>query len=158
MRSLIPWTRGSWLPTTDRFARAISRMEREMEDLMSRFYDFEEGWLEPDVGFVPRTNVVELEKQFEVTLELPGLKPEEVTVEFKNGNLWVSGEKIEEKEEEGKTFHRKERFVGKFRRVLPFPAKVNEEKIDARFEHGVLKIIVPKLEMAMPKHIEVKAE
>ena len=108
-------------------------------------------------GFMPTTDVVESENQFEVTVDLPGLKPEEVNVELKNGNLWISGRREEEKEEKGKTYHRIERRHGEFRRMLPLPSTISEEQIEAKFESGVLKVTVPKTEESKTKHIEVKA-
>jgi HSP20 family protein len=77
-------------------------------------------------------------------------------VEMKEGSLWISGEKKEEKEEKGKTFHRVERRAGMFRRVLPLPAEVAEGQAEARFIDGVLKITLPKTEKVAPKQIEVK--
>src|ERR1043166_9252317 len=120
--------------------------------------------LTPEVGvfgreanFLPEANIVETEKAIEIAIELPGMKPEEVKVEIREKALWVTGEKKEEKEEKGKTFHRVERRAGMFRRVFPLPVDVVEEKIDARFTEGVLKITLPKAEKGAPKHIEVKS-
>jgi HSP20 family protein len=135
----------------------MSRMEEEFEDLMERFWGTDGGWLTTRTGFLPTTDLVETENQFEVTVDLPGLKPEEVNVELKNGELWISGKREEEKEEKGKTYHRIERRHGEFRRVLPLPHTINEKKIEAKFESGVLRITVPKTEEAKTKHIEVKA-
>jgi HSP20 family protein len=107
--------------------------------------------------FLPETNVVETDKAVEVTVELPGMKPEDVKVEMKENALWITGEKKEDKEEKGKTFHRIERRAGMFRRVLPLPAEVTQDKVDARFTDGILKITLPKTERVAPKQIEVKA-
>ena len=117
----------------------------------------DDGWLATTTSILPTIDLVETESQFEVPVDLPGLKPEEVNVELKNGELWISGKREEEKEEQGKTFHRFERRHGEFRRVLTLPSAISEEKIDARFENGVLKISIPKSEEAQTKHIEVKA-
>jgi HSP20 family protein len=116
-----------------------------------------EGMLARDGKFLPETNVVETDKAIEVTVELPGMKPEDVKVEMKENALWITGEKKEEKEEKGKTFHRIERRAGMFRRVLPLPAEVTQDQVDARFTDGVLKITLPKTERVAPKQIEVKA-
>lgn len=153
--SLVPWRQRPLLPTTDRFSRLVDRMEGEMEDLLDRFWTSEEGPVAR--RFLPTVDLVEAENQFEVTIDLPGLKPEEVDVELKNGDLWIAGKREEEKEDKGKTYHRIERRHGEFRRVLPLPAAIDAEKIEARFDNGVLKIIVPKTEEAKAKHIEVKA-
>ena len=150
--SLIPWKTGSLFPTTGRFAR----MEDEMQHMMDKFFHGDGGWMKP-VGFSPNLDLVETEGGFEVKVDLPGMKPEDVHVEFKNGQLWISGEMKEEKEEEGKTFHKVERRYGEFRRILPLPSDVKEEEIEAKFEEGVLKIAVPKAEQSKTKHIEIKA-
>ena len=153
---LVPWRERSLFPTTGRFSRTMNRMEEEMEDLMERFWGGNESLLTTRPSFLPTVDFVETENQFEVTVDLPGLKPEEVNVELKDGGLWISGKREEEKEEKGKTYHRVERSHGEFRRVLPLPSTISEEKIDASFDNGVLKIIVPKSEEAKTRHIEVK--
>jgi HSP20 family protein len=79
---------------------------------MNRIMGTEEGRWPVWAGFTPTFNLAETEVGFEVTMELPGMKPEEFKVEVKNGELWVTGEKKEEKEEKGKTFHRVERTYG----------------------------------------------
>jgi HSP20 family protein len=73
--------------------------------------------------------------------------------------LTVRGEKKQEDEEKGKDFYRKERSFGSFRRVLPIPGDVDESKIKASFEKGVLMIDLPKSEEAKKKvkHITIKA-
>ena len=156
-RSLVPWSERSLFPTTGRFSNMLKQVEEETEDLMERFWGGSEGWLTGRPSFSPTVNLVETENQFEVTVDLPGLKPEDVYVELKDGDLWISGKRDEEKEEEGKTYHRLERHYGEFRRVLRLPDTISEEGIEANFEDGVLKVTVPKTEEAKPKHIEVKA-
>jgi HSP20 family protein len=130
----------------------LARFEREMEGLMENLTERWGGW----EGFEPRMNLAETEKEFEVTAELPGLKPEEVHVEVKNGELWISGERKEEAEEKGKTWHRVERRYGEFRRVIPLSTAVEEAKVEAKVENGVLRVVLPKTEAAKPRHIEVK--
>lgn len=145
---------GTLVPRRERLPRPLVRFEQEMENLMERLFAPEEGrWL---TGFVPAVNVAETETGFEVSLELPGMKPEEFKVELHNGELWITGEKREEKEEQGKTFHRVERSYGEFRRVIPLAAEVAEEQIAAEYKEGVLRIVVPKTEAAKPRHIKVK--
>jgi HSP20 family protein len=122
---------------------------------MARVLGPEEGW--PAIEkFVPEANIAETEKAVEVTLELPGMKPEEIHIELHDGELWITGEKKEEKEEKGKTFHRIERRAGAFRRVLPMPAAVEEAKVEAAYNNGVLRITLPKTVEARRKEIPVK--
>jgi HSP20 family protein len=132
-------------------------MEREMEELMGRMFPEEGFFAVPERDwFTPRANIAETEKAYEVTMDLPGIEPKEVNVEVREGSLWVSGAKKEEKEEKGKTFHRIERHYGTFRRVIPLELPVNREKVEASYHEGVLHITVPKLPEAQPKRIEVK--
>jgi HSP20 family protein len=77
-------------------------------------------------------------------------------VELHDRTLIISGERKEEKEEKGKTFHRVERRSGSFRRSFTMPLEVDEGKVDTKFEHGVPRITLPKTEKAAPKKIDVK--
>jgi HSP20 family protein len=133
-------------------------MLREWEpfEVLERFFEEGDGWMFGN-AFAPPVDLVEREGEFEVTVELPGMKPEDVKVEMLEGRLYISGEKKEEKEEKGKTFHRLERRHGEFRRVMPLPATVDAEKVAAKFENGVLKVTIAKTEGAKPKNIEVLA-
>jgi HSP20 family protein len=143
------------VPVATRFPRAFPRFEEDMNRMMERFFGDEApyaGW----EGFLPRTNVAETNTALEVTVELPGMKAEDFTVEAHNGDLWITGEKKEEREEKGKTFHRVERHHGKFRRIVPLPAGVNAEKVDATYRDGVLKVVLEKAEKAKAKAIPVK--
>jgi HSP20 family protein len=148
LRSMIPWR--------ERVPATFPRFENEMEDLMERFFG-NGGETFGLNRFTPSLNVSETDNEFVVSAELPGLKPEEVNVELKEGNLWISGKKDEEKEEEGKSFHRIERRHGEFRRMIQLPGSVDEEKVEAKFENGVLAVTVPKAEEVKPKKIPVKA-
>jgi len=150
---------GSIIPARKRFPGTFSRLENELERYWDPFDRFlkQEDWEVFPQQVIPRANVVETDDEFEVTVELPGMKAEEVTLEFQEGVLWISGEKKEEKEEKGRTFHRIERSHGKFRRMIDLPGGVKEEEINAEFFNGVLKIVIPKSEEVKPKHIKIKA-
>jgi HSP20 family protein len=87
----------------------------------------------------------------------PGLKPEEFDVELKDNQLWITGERKQEEEQHGKTWHRIERHYGQFRRVIPLETAVEAEKVAAEYTDGVLRISVPKSEAVRPRRIEVKS-
>ncbi|MFO0903128.1 MAG: Hsp20/alpha crystallin family protein [Pirellulales bacterium] len=146
-RSMTPWTHR--LP-------GLGTLEREVPSLFERMFGVEE-WPAWAGAFAPRTNVAETPEALEVTVELPGMKPEEFKVEVHHHELWVMGEKKEEKEEKGKTFHRMERRYGEFKRVIPLPENVNLEKVAAEFKEGVLRIAIPKTGETPAKQIEVTA-
>lgn len=135
--------------------RPLDVFRDDMETMMERFFGPRTEWWGGD-DFQPRTDVAETETEYEVTAELPGLKPEEFTIELKDGDLWITGEKKDEKEEKGKTFHRVERRWGQFRRVVSLPATVDAEHIRADYKDGVLHVHVPKAEAAKPRRIAVE--
>ncbi|MEX0936504.1 MAG: Hsp20/alpha crystallin family protein [Pirellulales bacterium] len=142
------------VPLTERFPRSFAGLGRQMENLMERYFGPEEEWWGVE-AFTPTTNLAETDSEYEVTLDLPGMRPEDVNVELQNGNLVVSGERKEEKEETKRTFHRVERSYGSFRRTIPLPGTVDEGKVDASFRDGVLKIRLPKTEEAKPRQIKI---
>jgi HSP20 family protein len=126
-----------------------------MNELMDQFFGSDSG-TELGLWFAPRVNVAETDTAFEVSVDLPGMKPEDFSVELKEGHLWITGERRQETEEKGKTYHRVERQYGRFQRVIPLPAAVNPDKIEAEYKDGVLRITLPKDESAQPKRIPVK--
>lgn len=148
---------GTLTPKAARIPRTLSLLrDWEPFEMMERLFNEEDGWMF-EKGFAPPMNVAETKDVYEVTLELPGLKPEDVKVELLEGRLYISGEKKEEVEEKGKTFHRIERRHGEFRRVLPLPTNIATDKVEAKFDHGLLKVTIAKTEEAKPKAIEVHA-
>jgi HSP20 family protein len=151
VRSLVPWSGNALRP--------FESLRREMDNLFDRIWTDggnDRNWNSLEV-FNPQANIAETENTYEVSLELPGMKPEEVTVELKDGQLWISGEKKEEHEENDKRYHSIERRYGRFQRVMNLGGAVDEEHIDASFKDGVLTVTVPKSEAAKPKRIEVKS-
>lgn len=146
---------GSMVPRREGFPATFPGFGNEMENLMTRFFgNGHEKWgLD---RFTPSVNVSETEAAFEVSAELPGLEAEEVNVEWKEGRLWISGEKMEESEEKEKTFHKIERRHGEFRRMIELPTAIDESKVEAKFEKGVLTIHIPKSEEVKPTKIPIK--
>ena len=102
-------------------------------------------------------NIVELEDEYEITLDLPGLGSDDFQIEYEDGQLRIMGERrFEHEEKEGRTFHRVERSYGKFSRAFALPRDVDPEKIEAKYENGVLRVAVPKAESSKVRKIEVK--
>ena len=107
----------------------------------------------------PAVDVVESEKAYEVTAELPGMDEKNIEVKLSNGNLTIKGEKQEEKEEKKKDYYLQERHFGSFERCFQVPEGVDTNKIEATFTKGVLKVTLPKKPEAQKpeKKIEIKA-
>lgn len=93
---------------------------------------------------IPAVDLVETEKAFELSAELPGVDAKDVDVTLADGILTIKGEKSEAKEEKDKGYYLSERRYGSFQRSLELPRGVDSEKIEANFSNGVLKLILPK--------------
>ena len=102
-------------------------------------------------SFVPAVNIAETAENFLIELSAPGFSKENFKVEVENEVLTISGEQKNEKNEEGKTYTRKEFGYGSFKRAFGLPKTVDTEKIDAKYENGILKITVSKREEAKAK-------
>jgi HSP20 family protein len=104
-------------------------------------------------GWAPAVNAAETKDEFTVTAELPGMKPEDVSVDFTDGMLTIRGEKVNEKteKEDDRTYYMWERRFGTFQRTLPFPGGIDDKKIAAEFKDGVLTVRLPKTEEVKPK-------
>ena len=104
----------------------------------------------------PKINVVENEKNYVVTAEIPGVDKDKIDIDIKDNTLTIKGEKSFEKKEEKDNYLRVERSYGKFQRSFYLDEHVDREKINAKYKDGVLEITLPKKEEATPKKIEVK--
>ena len=120
-----------------------------------------EPFLRPELKSLttPAVDIVESEKAYEITAEVPGMDEKNIEVKVANGTLTIKGEKQEEKEEKKKDYYMRERNFGSFERRFELPEGVDADKIEASFKKGVLALTLPKkLEAQMPaKKIEVKA-
>jgi HSP20 family protein len=123
-------------------------------------FDIEPFWRrEVTSGTAPSVDIVETEKAYEVTAELPGMDEKNIEVKLANGGLRIKGEKKEEKEEKKKDYYLSERRYGSFERYFRVPEGVDTDKIEASFKKGVLTVTLPKKAEAQKpeKKIEVKA-
>ena len=109
-------------------------------------------------AWVPPLDVGETEANFAVTVDLPGLEPDQVEVTFEDGLLTIRGQREFTKEVDEEQYHRIERSCGSFARSVRLPRTADAEKIEASFDKGVLTVEVPKREEAKPRAIEVVAK
>ncbi len=105
--------------------------------------------------WVPPVDVAETQEKILVRAEVPGMKQDDIAIEFENGVLTIKGERKLEKNGDGVTWHRVERTYGNFVRSFTLPRTVDPERIGATYRDGVLEIEVPKKEEAKPKQIRI---
>lgn len=155
---------------TETSPTASDRMRREMDRLFDEFgrgFGFPTRWTMPDIepfwrtagrAAAPVVDMVERPDRYEITAELPGLDETNIEVKLSNGNLVISGEKKEDKDERDANYYLSERRYGAFKRSIRLPDGIKAEAIDASFRNGVLTIALPKSEEAKTEtRINVKA-
>ena len=140
------------------FMSTIASEVEGMRDRVRRLFGdpfaaFSPELLAQPVGWFPATEIAEEKDEYTVTLDLPGMTKQDVTVEFENGVLTIQGEREEEKkgEQTDKRYHIYERAYGSFLRSFTFPGSVMPDDIKAEFADGVLKVHLPKAPEAKSK-------
>ncbi|MFI4994926.1 MAG: Hsp20/alpha crystallin family protein [Hyphomicrobiales bacterium] len=153
---LIPW-RTSRSPA-HREQEPFNSLQREMSREMNRLFDDFWGGLAPRLSsptggklLSPSVDLHETDQAYRATVELPGLNEEDAEINFRDNSLIVSGEKKAEHEEKEDGRHYMERSYGRFQRVIAFAAEVDADKVQAKFEKGVLTIDLPKNAKAQEK-------
>jgi HSP20 family protein len=105
--------------------------------------------------FAPPVDVYEDEHNVILKVEVPGIDEKDIDVRVENSVLTVHGERKVEKEEKEENFRRIERQYGSFTRTFTLPSTVDAERIQADYDKGILKIVLPKKAEAKPKQIKV---
>jgi len=120
---------------------------------LDKGFSFETG------GFNPRVDISEDDNSIYVHAELPGLVKEDVKISLTEDRiLTIKGEKKKESVEENKNFIRTERMYGSFARSFVLPENIDIEKVDAKFNDGLLELVIQKKEPEKPKEIEIKVQ
>jgi HSP20 family protein len=124
--------------------------------LLSNFFDNDKfltnGWFEREFNqSLPALNIKEATNEFAIELAAPGYKKSDFKITSEEGVLTISAEKQEEKNEEKKRFTRKEFSYESFTRSLQLPENSLPDKIDAKYEDGLLKLTLPKKEVTVTK-------
>ena len=121
-------------------------MDHWFDDYFSRGDDLtkSEGFLrDSDLINYPAVDIMEKDGKYIVHAELPGMKKDDIQVEYNSGYVTIKGEKKFEQEEKKKDFHRIERSYGSFSRTFELPAEIKEDGIKAEYKNGVLELALP---------------
>jgi len=133
-----------------------------MHDKINRLFE-DEFLHEKEQGlgvrpWTPATDIYETQEEYVFRLELPGIKKEDIKVEFDGDTLTITGERKEEKEVKKENFHRIERCCGSFKRAFNIPKNVDANKIAANMKDGILELKVPKIEESKTKAIPISVK
>jgi HSP20 family protein len=133
--------------------REVAALQTEMSRLMNGL--LEGNGRQQQQSWVPAVDVWETDKELVYAFDLPGIPEEKISVELEDGALTVTAEREQTAETKDKSFYRFERRFGTFARTIGLPQGVTEDKINAAYRDGVLKIHVAKPEAPKPKRIQV---
>ena len=143
-KKLKPMTLLKFNPMTTR--SHVPTFNRMFSDFFENEFPFNKGYSEQ--GKLPAVNISESESEFHIELSVAGFKKSEIQLAVEENVLSVTGEKSENTTETTKKFSRKEFTFQNFKRSFNLPESVNQDKIEAKFEDGILKIELPKKELA----------
>jgi HSP20 family protein len=133
----------------------LNRMRSEMESLFGRLAESLPTGFGP--GVFPLINVTEDNDRLYVRAELPGIKANEIEISATGNSLSIGGERKVAQEDEGVSYHRRERESGVFRRTITLPNDIDSNRVEAHYNNGILTVTLPRAELSKPKQITVKA-
>src|SRR5271166_2211411 len=152
--------KGSNMKTLEKWNpfREIEEMQSRLASLFGRRMPIRDGREEAFglTEWMPLVDISEDDKEYTIKVELPGVSKEDVKVTVEGGVLSITGERKAEKEEKDKKYHRIERSYGSFVRSFTLPEGTSTDKVGAEFKDGILKLHLPKDEMAKSKTVDVK--
>ncbi|MBW4447333.1 MAG: Hsp20/alpha crystallin family protein [Spirirestis rafaelensis WJT71-NPBG6] len=127
--------------------REISSMQREMNRLFDRMITTGDGGAEmAGYSFIPAAEIHETPEEIKLKVEVPGLEANDLDVKVTSEAVAITGERKSEIKHEDKGVKRSEFRYGRFQRVIPLPARIQNDKVQAEFKNGVLCLTLPKAE------------
>jgi HSP20 family protein len=138
-------------------ARELQSIQQEMNRLFGTFFDSPAGDGNGGLArrWLPAMDLLEEGDHFVLRADLPGLDESDVNVELEDNVLTISGERKSQQGDSKDGYYRIERASGSFSRSLTLPEGIDAESIQARFEKGVLEVIVPKPEQRKPRRVAI---
>jgi len=106
-------------------------------------------------SWAPSVDIFETEKELVLTAEVPGIDEKDIEIKIEDNTLILRGERKFEKETKEENYHRIERAYGAFHRSFTLPPYVNQDKIEAEHQNGILKILMPKLPELQPRKVKI---
>ena len=141
-------------PTFENPLSDFDSMRREM----LRLFDAVAGDTSGDVGagLFPPMNITQDDDNFYLRAEVPGIRPNELSISAVRNRVSLAGKREIQCEHERVSYHRKERAEGSFNRTVTLPTEVDAERVEARYGDGILTLTLPKAEEAKPRQIAVR--
>jgi HSP20 family protein len=159
MRENQTMLRTQWYPFQDLRSAQEEQAQNQMDRLFAHALGLHGQWQgatgTSTRAWAPALDIAEGKDAYLVTVELPGVKLDDLDITMEDGLLTIQGERHFANDSSEEQFHRVERSSGAFRRSITLPAHVEADAVEASMEDGVLRIVVPKAKEAKPKRIQV---
>ena len=136
----------------------LTSLHSDLEGFFNKLFEDSHGGLLSQSGMIsPPLDITETDTTLQVRMDLPGIDAKEIDVQVSGNQLTIAGERKEEKVTKNELVHRIERRLGYFSRSFALPCPVQEDKIEANYQDGVLHVTLPKTEEAKSRRVPVKA-
>ena len=132
----------------------LNSLQRELQ--VPEYNHLDDDAAVATANWSPSVDISEDDSAFTLLADIPGVDPKDIDISMEKGVLTIKGERQSESTQEAENYRRVERVSGQFYRRFTLPDSANADKIEAKSEHGVLAITIPKQEVAMSRRIEVK--
>ena len=143
-----------WTPNRDMMS-VRDEMSRVLNEAFGRGTNDESAWFSG--AWTPPVDIYETDEALVMKAELPGFSKDDISIELKENTLVIKGERKHEDEVKEGNYHRMERSYGAFQRAFMLPMTVDQEKVKASYNDGILELRLPKVQAAQPKRIAVSA-
>ncbi len=143
-----------WKPFRE-FFTLPERFDQLFDESLARMEEHLPSWW---IRRWPLTEIYDTDQEIVLKAELPGIDPKDMSIHVDDGRLRIEGERKHEKRADEKNYHRRELAYGKFSRSFTLPTSIDQGKINARYEKGILHITLPKKDEHKEKKIEIKVE
>ncbi len=142
----------------DPFWRELMDFRSNFDDIINRFFQYP-GSSEGQTGFswAPAAECYLKDNKFHVRLGLPGVDPKDVSIQVHGNQLTISGERKQDQQISEESYAFREFSYGSFQRLIALPEGVKAEQVEAQYKNGVLDIIAPVAEAALPRKVQIKS-
>lgn len=135
--------------------RDLSQMQESVDRLFNEFMNWRQKGGMAETGFAPPCEIIEEENCYILKFDMPGVQRQDISIEAKDDRLTVYASRKEEKRKDERRRHLSEMFYGAYDRTFLLPGPIEEKKVDAALEEGVLTIMVPKSEAVRTEPIPI---
>lgn len=133
------------LMSDDFFGSLLDGLDELSEMVEPKTLEGSGKYMKSRIPYLMKTDIKDSEESYDFEIDLPGYESKDISAQIKDGNLIISAEKSEDKEEKKDSYVRRERYLGKMSRSYYVGEDIKEDEIKAKFENGVLRISVPKM-------------